>query len=206
MNKHTDSQMNIRLEKPEDYTAVERLTLAAFKTFTFPDGSKPERPNEHYLVHVMRDAAAFVPELDFIGERGDEIVASILFTKSKVVRPDGSVLNTLTFGPVSVKPELHGQGLGSEIIRHSLARARELGFGAVLIMGHPGYYPRFGFKAASCFNLTLPDGTAIEPFMALELVDGYLGTDGGKWYEDKVFEIDPAAFEEWDRQNEREGI
>jgi predicted N-acetyltransferase YhbS len=101
---------------------------------------------------------------------------------------------------VSVKPELHGQGLGSEIIRHSLARARELGFGAVIIMGHPGYYPRFGFKAANCFNLTLPDGTAIEPFMALELVDGYLGTDGGKWYEDEVYEIDQTAFEEWNKQ------
>jgi predicted N-acetyltransferase YhbS len=148
----------------------------------------------------MRDVAAFVPELDFIGERGDEIVAGIMFTKSKVVRPDGSVLDTLTFGPVSVKPELHGQGFGSGIIRHSLARARELGFGAVIIMGHPAYYPRFGFKAAGCFNLTLPDGTAIEPFMALELVDGYLGTDGGKWYEDEVYEIDQTAFEEWDKQ------
>jgi predicted N-acetyltransferase YhbS len=198
--------MNIRLEKPEDYTAVERLTLAAFKTFTFHDGSKPERTDEHYLAHVMRDVAAFVPELDFIGERGDEIVASIMFTRSKVIRPDGSVLNTLTFGPVSVIPELHGQGLGSEIIRHSLACARELGFGAVIIMGHPGYYPRFGFKAASCFNLTLPDGTAIEPFMALELVGGYLGTDGGKWYEDEVYEIDQTAFEEWNKQNERKGI
>jgi hypothetical protein len=42
--------------------------------------------------------------------------------------------------------------------------------------------------------------------MALELVDGYLGTDGGKWYEDEVYKIDPAAFEEWSKQKERKGI
>jgi predicted N-acetyltransferase YhbS len=196
--------MNIRLEQPEDRIAVERLTLAAFKTFAFPDGSKPERHDEHYLVHIMRSAAVFVPELDFVGEAAGEIVANIMFTRSKVFRPDGGETPTLTFGPVSVKPKLHRQGLGGEIIRHSLARARELGHGAVVIMGHPGYYHRFGFKAASSFNLTLPDGSAPEPFMALELVDGYLGVIGGKWHEDEVFEIDEAAFKKWEKQNARE--
>jgi predicted N-acetyltransferase YhbS len=131
--------MIIRLEEPNDYLAVERLTLAAFKTFTFSDGSKPSYPNEHYLAHIMRDAAAFVPELGFVGELDSEIVANIMYARSKVIRPDGSTLATLTFGPVSVKPELHGQGLGAEIIRHSLGRARELGHGAVIILGHPAY-------------------------------------------------------------------
>jgi predicted N-acetyltransferase YhbS len=196
--------MIIRLEKPEDYIAVERLTLAAFKGFTFPDGSKPERPSEHYLVHLMRSVDAFVPELDFIGEHDGEIVANIMYTKSKIIRPDSSELPTLTFGPVSVKPELQSQGLGGEIIRHSMDRARELGYGAVIIVGHPGYYPRFGFKAASCFNLAMPDGSVMEPFMAMELVDGYLGAEGGKWYEDNVYEIDDASFAEWDLQNVRE--
>jgi predicted N-acetyltransferase YhbS len=189
--------MIIRLEEPDDYLAVERLTLAAFKTFAFPDGSKPPYPNEHYLAHIMRDAAAFVSELDFVGVLDGEIVANIMYTRSKVIRPDGSTLATLTFGPVSVKPELHGQGLGAEIIRHSLDRARELGHGAVIILGHPAYYPRFGFRAASDFGLTLPDGSSFEPFMALEIQSGYLGLDGGKWYEDDVCQIDQGAFEEW---------
>jgi predicted N-acetyltransferase YhbS len=87
--------------------------------------------------------------------------------------------------------------LGTQIIQHSLDRARELGFGAVIIMGHPRYYPRFGFSPASDFNLTLPDGSAVDPFMALELVDGYLGLRGGTWYEDEVFEIDQSAFDVW---------
>jgi predicted N-acetyltransferase YhbS len=193
----------IRLEQPKDYSAVERLTLAAFKTFTFQDGSRPPQTDEHYLVHIMRGIPAFVPELDFVGETGGEIACNIMYTESKVVRPDGSELATLTFGPVSVKPELHGQGLGAEIIRHSIDRARELGYGAVIIAGHPGYYPRFGFRPASDFNLTMPDGSTMEPLMALEIIDGCLGMDGGTWHEDGVYEIDQSAFREWDAQFER---
>jgi predicted N-acetyltransferase YhbS len=198
--KTKEITMKIRLEIPDDYVAVECLTLAAFNTFTFPDGSKPACVQEHYLAHIMRGAAAFVPELDFVGEVDGEIAANIMFTKSTVVRPDESRLETLTFGPVSVKPELQKHGLGAKIIRHSLDRARELGFGAVIIIGHPEYYPRFGFKSASGYHLTLPDGSAIDPFMALELKEGYLGTNGGKWYEDDVFKIDRKAFEDWNRQ------
>ncbi|MDR2469442.1 MAG: N-acetyltransferase [Tannerella sp.] len=192
--------LHLRLEQPDDCTVVERLTLAAFKTFVFPDGSKPPHTDEHYLVHIMRDVAAFVPELDFVGEVNGEIVANIMYTKSKVIRPDDSELETLTFGPVSVKPERCGQGLGTEIIRHSLKRAGELGYGAVIIVGHPHYYPRFGFKPARDFGLTMPDGSTFDPFMAMEIRSGYLGSDGGKWYEDDVFHIDRSAFEEWNAQ------
>jgi predicted N-acetyltransferase YhbS len=127
--------MRIRLEQSEDHIAVERLTLAAFKTFVFPDGSKPERPNEHYLAHIMRGAPAFAPKLDFVGEIDGEVVANIMYTKSKVVRADGSEVITLTFGPVSVKPELHGQGLAARLSgtasteRVSLATAQSSSWG-----------------------------------------------------------------------------
>jgi predicted N-acetyltransferase YhbS len=199
--------MKIRLENAGDHIAVERLTLAAFKTFVFSDGSKPPHTDEHYLAHIMRDVAAFVPELDFVGEEDGEIVANIMYTKSKIIRLGGSDLETLTFGPVSVKPELHGKGLGGEIIRHSLTRARELDYGAVIIMGHPAYYPRFGFKSASDYGLTLPDGSTMDPFMALEIRQGYLGSGGGKWYEDDVYHIDQNAFEEWNAQfSQEQGI
>jgi len=82
-----------------------------------------------------------------------------------------------------------------------LNRARELGYGAVLITGHPSYYPRFGFRRADDFGITLADPTSIfdGAFMALELIPGYLGSDGGKWYEDSVYEIDAAAFSEWNK-------
>jgi hypothetical protein len=69
-----------------------------------------------------------------------------------------------------------------------------------MILGHPAYYPRFGFKPASEHRLTTPDGSASDALMALELREGYLGTGGGKWYEDKVFDIDGTAFEKWNKE------
>jgi predicted N-acetyltransferase YhbS/uncharacterized protein YdhG (YjbR/CyaY superfamily) len=189
--------MNIRLETPADHAAAERLTFAAFETMELPGRTHTD---EHYLVHIMRGAAAFVPELDFVGEFDGELIAHIIYTRSKIVRPSGEELETLTFGPVSVKPELHNRGFGAEIIRHSLGRARELGCGAVIIVGHEEYYPRFGFKSASTYHLTMPDGGSFDAFMALELSEGYLGKNGGKWHEDKVFEIDQAAFEAWNKE------
>jgi len=189
------NSMIIRLETPADFSAVERLTYRAFQTMTYPDGSRDPYVSEHYLIHVMRGSPAFLPELDFVGEIDGEIVAHIAYTRSKVVRPDGSELETITFGPVSVKAELHGKRLGTEIIQYSLNQARELGYGAVLITGHPSYYPRFGFRRAGDFGITPPDPTGIfdGAFMALELIPGYLGVVGGIWYEDEVFHIDESA-------------
>lgn len=186
--------LTITLENPDDLQAVEALTFEAFETMTLPGRTYTD---EHYLAHLIRDSSAFIPELDFIGTVDGDLVANIMYTKSKVVRPNGEEILTITFGPVSVKPELQGQGYGSAIIRHSLEMAYKLGYGAVIILGHPDYYSRFGFKPASTYHLTLPDGSAFDAFMALELRQDYLGTSGGKWYEDKVFEIDETAFSEW---------
>ena len=89
---------------------------------------------------------------------------------------------------MSVKPELHKQGIGSALIRRSLDRAAELGYTSVLITGHPDYYRRFGFVPASEFNIVLSDGTSLDAFMALELVSGALDGIGGKWVCCKAFE------------------
>ncbi|MDR2005766.1 MAG: N-acetyltransferase [Acidaminococcales bacterium] len=140
-----------------------------------------------------------MPELDFVGEVDGEIIANIMCAKSKIARPDGDKLAILTFGPVSVKPEWHGRRFGAEIIRHSLDCARDLDYGAVIIVGHPQYYPRFGFKPANGYGLTMPDGGTFAAFMALELKRGYLGAAGGKWHADKVFEINITAFSEWNK-------
>jgi predicted N-acetyltransferase YhbS len=190
------SKLTIRLETSSDHAPVERLTFAAFETMTLPGRTHTD---EHYLVHIMRSVAFFVPELDFVCELDGKIIASILYTKRKIIRPNGSAIETLTFGPLSVLPELHNQGIGSEIVQHSLARAAELGYGAVVIVGHPTYYPRFGVKPASEYNLTMPDGSVFDAFMALELNSGYLGVDGGIWYQDEVFYIDNTAFPEWNK-------
>ncbi len=174
-------KINIRLEQPTDYYEVERLTLAAFLTFEAEDVPKREIPNEHYLVRLLRDAPAFVPELDFVAELDGKLVGNIMYSMCEIHRPDGSVTEALVFGPVSVLPEYQRQGIGARLVEHSLARAKELGYGAVVITGHTAYYPKFGFVPASRFGLTMPDGSAFDAFMALELREGYLGEAGGVW-------------------------
>lgn len=196
----TDLNIAIRLEQTTDHEAVERLTFAAFETMELPGRT---HTNEHFLASLLRRDPEFVPELDFLAELNGEIVGNIMFSKSRIIRSDGTETDTLVFGPVSVKPELHKNGIGTLLIEHSLDRARELGYKAVLIIGYPDYYHRFGFVPASRYGLTMLDGTFFDAFMALKLEEGYLGTVGGKWKCCKAFDIcenDKAAFWEFHKQ------
>jgi predicted N-acetyltransferase YhbS len=200
----------IRLETPEDYNAIERLTYEAFVTLDFPGR---RRMDEHYLIWLLQGSRFIIPELCFVAERdgngnreqnqdgdGDkeksgEIVGHILYTRSVILRPDGSEADTITFGPLSVLPKYHRQGIGTALVRHSLKKAREMGFGGVLITGIPAYYPKLGFRRAREYELTLEDGTAADSFMAYELVPGYLGGGG-------VLHFLPPEFERAENDDE----
>ncbi|MDR0854025.1 MAG: N-acetyltransferase [Clostridiales Family XIII bacterium] len=166
--------MNIRLEKPDDYVAVERLTYEAFLSLDFPGR---RRMDEHYLIWLLKGSKSVIPELCFVAEQGGEVVGHILYTRNKIKGADGSEKDGITFGPLSVLPKYQKQGIGSALVFHSLEKAREMGFGAVLITGIPEYYPKIGFKRARDYGLTLEDGTAEDSFMVFELVTGYL--EGG---------------------------
>ncbi|MDR2506078.1 MAG: N-acetyltransferase [Oscillospiraceae bacterium] len=198
---HTN--VNIRLERQSDHDTVERVTFAAFESFEAPGMPKRDIPNEHFLVSLLRGDPEFVPELDFVAELDGEIVGNIMYSKCGVVRPDGTITDALTFGPVSVLPKYQRQGIGIQLIRHSLERALALGYKAVIITGHTTYYPRFGFVPADTFGLTTQDGSTFDAFMALELEPGYLGSAGGKWKCCAAFDVcenDKTAFMEYHRQ------
>lgn len=178
--------INIRQELPKDYAAVEAVILAAFETVQIADHP---HTNEHILAGLLRGDPDFVPELDLVAEFCGEVVGNIMYSRCAVVRADGSETAALVFGPLSVKPELHGKGIGAQLVLRSLELAKKLGFGAVLITGHVGYYPRFGFVPASRYNITMADGASFDAFMALELKEGYLGMEGGKWRLCRAFEL-----------------
>jgi putative acetyltransferase len=76
--------------------------------------------------------------------------------------------------PMAVLPARQRQGIGSALVRDGLGRCRELGYEAVVVLGHPGYYPRFGFVPASRFGIGCEYDVPAEVFMALELVPGAL--------------------------------
>jgi predicted N-acetyltransferase YhbS len=80
---------------------------------------------------------------------------------------------------MAVNPLYQKKGVGGTLIKAGLKKAKELGFGSVVVLGHPEYYPRFGFRKASEWQIQEPFGVPDEVMMALELIEGGLGANGG---------------------------
>ena len=190
--------VTMRRPTPDELPQIERLTYRAFQTFTFPDGSRPEKITEHYLAHILPHHPDFVPELHLVAEAEGRLVGDIMYTRGQVVRPSGETLPVLSFGPLSVVPDWQKRGTGNLLVRETLQKARTMGHGAVIILGHPGYYQRFGFLPAREYGLTLPGGAAFDPFMALELLPGYLGQAGGVFHESAAFDFPQDEMAAWE--------
>ena len=178
--------LTIRLEQPEDHNAILRLTYEAFLTLDYPGR---RRIDEHPLIHLWTNSASVIRDLCIVAENDGEIIGHILYTGSKFKRPDGTEADTVTFGPVSVLPKHQKKGIGKTLISHSIEKARDMGYGAVLIVGVPDYYPKLGFKRASDDGLVIGgDGLTCadqllmaDAFMTYELKPGYL-KDGGVFH------------------------
>jgi len=182
--------MVIRLEEPKDRRIVEELTRAAFNHPDRIARSKIDCPIEHYMVHQLRKKDGIM-ELNFVAEIGGKIVGHIIYSKgSYVLKPDGSKVDVLNFGPISVWPKVHGMGIGSALMRHSLEEVKKFGYGAILFFGGAGFYSRFGFVEAKEFGITDRNGENYPSFMAMELKEGYLKNVFGKFIEADIYHDD----------------
>ena len=119
-------RLDLRPETEADFRAVEETTREAFWNLHAPGCL------EHYLVHVLRDHADFLPDLSFVAAHGAEIVGSIFYSRSRV-----ETTPTVTFGPLSVLPVYQRRGVGTALVEHTTALCREKGLRAVLIYGDP---------------------------------------------------------------------
>jgi len=190
----------IRQETEADHHAVEEITRDAFWAFWEEDEDR-EMCNEHLLVHKLRNVDALVPELNCVAEQGGKIVGHIIYTKSYIEAEDGAKYETLTFGPLTVKPEYQSKGIGRALMEHTFEIAVKLGHRAVLIFGIPDYYPRVGFKRAADFGLTTSDGAIFDAFMVYPLYDGALDGINGKYYIDSVyFDLSDEETMEFDKR------
>lgn len=186
--------LEIRTEKPEDYRQVEHITREAFWNLFVPGC------DEHYLAHILRTHKDFIPELSFVALVDGIIAGSIMYTRSRLVAPDGSALSALTFGPISVIPALQGRGIGSALIRHSFTACEQRGDSIVVIEGHPHNYCRHGFVGSKSCGISNSDGRFPYSLLVRELKPGVLS--GGTWtyHPSDVFtSITPEAVEEFDR-------
>lgn len=160
--------VNIRQETPEDYQWVVELTERAFEALELSNGK------EGILVRNLRKSSSFIPELSLVAEVHGKVVGHILF--SPLIIDNGlQQFHSLVLAPVSVLPEFQNKGIGTQLILAGHQRARELGYGSVILVGHPQYYPRFGYKPCVTWHIKSPiDLPSDDVFMALELTKGAL--------------------------------
>lgn len=154
--------ISIRPEKPEDFAAIYEVNIDAFG-----------QANEARLVDDLRKSSAFVPELSLVACEDDRIVGHILFSRITIEKENRS-FSALSLAPMAVSPGFQRQGIGSQLVREGLRRARSLGHRVVVVVGHPNYYPRFGFSSARAKGLEAPFSVPDEAFLVLELSDGAL--------------------------------
>ena len=118
------NDFNIRLEKEKDHREVENLTREAFWNVYRPGCV------EHYILHTFRKDPAFVPELNFVMEKGGRIIGHVMYARSEICADDGRRIPIMTFGPISIAPEYKRQGYGSRVVRPYMQAPRQLGAGA----------------------------------------------------------------------------
>lgn len=160
--------MVIRPERADDHGAVRTLNASAF-----------ESPNEAKLVDRLRREA--YPVVSLVAEDDGAVAGHIMFTP--VTLSGHPQLRIIGLGPMAVASTHRRQGVGSALVRAGFERCKELGFGAVVVLGHPDYYPRFGFRTAVHYGLACEYDAPPEAFMVAELQPNYLaGASGTVFY------------------------
>lgn len=155
-----DGMVTVRAERPEDYAAISEVLRLAFK-----------REVEANLVGALRKTKEFLPKLSLVALKDGVVVGHIMFHPIKI-HTEGQTVPALILAPLSVRPEFQDAGIGSVLMRQGLAQCRELGNRLVIVVGHPGYYPKFGFVQAMPKGLKATFKVPSEVFMVLELVPG----------------------------------
>ena len=129
--------------------------------------------NEGVLIEKLRRSTGFIPGMSLVAESGDKVIGHILLYPVKI--KDGNIAHAaLALAPISVHPAYQRSGVGKALVKEGLRRARDMGFGSVIVLGHPEYYPRFGFKRASAFGIKAPPKVPENVFFAIELSYGAL--------------------------------
>ena len=121
---------------------------------------------EARLVDDLRDGG--YARLSLVAEEEGRLVGHVMFSEAAIRTEGGGEVGALALGPVGVIPDRQGRGVGSALIREGLDRCTQAGHRIVVLLGHPDYYPRFGFSAERAEKLS--SAYAGEAFMALELV------------------------------------
>lgn len=157
--------MLIRSHDQSELPEVLEVTALAFA----------EEPEVVDLVRELVDDTSFIPSLSLVAEDEGRIIGHAMFTRARVLG-ERAELPVLALAPVSVVPERQREGVGAKLITEGISRAKAMREQAVVVLGHPDYYSRFGFKPAMPFGILPPHPVELESaWMALELERASLG-------------------------------
>lgn len=149
----------VRAEVTEDLDTVHRVNELAF-------GQR----NEADLVDALRANAR--PYISLVAAADEQVVGHIFFSPVTIESADS--FGAMGLAPMAVLPEYQNQGIGSQLVREGLKECQRLGQDVVVVLGHPGFYPRFGFMPASLKGLRSDYDVADDVFMVTELSEGAL--------------------------------
>jgi predicted N-acetyltransferase YhbS len=192
MNKNN---LIIRLERKEEYREVETLVRESFWNVYRPGCL------EHYVLNQLRNAPAFVTELDFVMEQNGKIIGQNMFMRAIIKADDGREIPVMAMGPICIRNDLKRQGFGKILLDYSLEKAKELGCGAVCLEGNIQFYGKSGFTFASSVGIRyhgLPEGADASFFLCKELIPGYLNDITGEYAPPQGYFVDEAEADAFD--------
>lgn len=169
--------IDVRAEKLQDLEAIHTVIVAAFG-----------RESEANLVDQLRGSEA---TFSFVAVESEQIIGHIFFSPVSIEGACANDLPILGLAPLAVLPNFQRRGIGALLIQHSLVELARLGFKAVVVLGHPDYYPRFGFTPAKKRGLRCEYAVPEEMFMLIELENGALtGCRGTVTYQPEFSRLD----------------
>ena len=187
----------IRLETPADHAEVENLVRESFWNVYRPGCL------EHYVLHCLRQDKDFIQELDFVMEQDNRIIGQNMFMNACIKADDGRQIPIMTMGPICIANDLKCKGYGKILLDYSIAKAREMGAGALCFEGNIKFYGKSGFTYASEYGIRyhgLPEGADTSFFLCKELIPGYLDGVTGEYAPPAGYFVDETKAEEFDKK------
>ncbi|MCK5775864.1 MAG: N-acetyltransferase [Bacteroidales bacterium] len=160
-------QIKIKRIKKQDFEEVDMLLKISF-----------EREYAVNMFHKMIETELLIPELTRIARINNQIIG-VLISGSAEIKKGKKSIDTISLTMIAVIPAYQNLGIGGELIQNAFDKARSLNYQSVIVMGDEDYYPRFGFKPTTEFNIICPFDISDQNFMAKELFPDALSKHSG---------------------------
>lgn len=168
MGNNLPLAFQIEEEKPDDIPGIRNVNIKAFNTF-----------DEANVVDTLRNSSPVF--ISLVAKHKKAVIGYILFTPAVIVTPENEKMNGMGLAPLAVSPKFQGYGIGSALCRRGLKEMAVAGHPFVVVLGHPGFYTRFGFTPAKQYDIVceyqdVPDEAFMIKVFDVEIMQDVMGT------------------------------